>query len=200
MMGLGADIVAARAGIVLNPYYDMGLYGSELHTYTLPRRVGKETAQRLIDGKLPVGAEQARVLGLVDEVGPRHPEAYSEWLTALAEAQADPRTARNRCREKTRRLAAERVPLEAYEARELAEMSRDMFGDRSGFAAARHAFVTKAKPSRTPARLRPGGVPPVVAGPSAPPVNPGVPAARNRPPAAATGSPAAVRPAVPVSA
>jgi putative two-component system hydrogenase maturation factor HypX/HoxX len=200
MMGLGADIVAARAGIVLNPYYDIGLYGSELHTYTLPRRVGKETAQRLIDGKLPVGAEQARVLGLVDEVGPRHPEAYSEWLTALAEAQADPRTARNRCREKTRRLAAERVPLEAYEARELAEMSRDMFGDRSGFAAARHAFVTKAKPSRTPARLRPGGVPPVVAGPSAPPVNPGVPAARNRPPAAATGSPAAVRPAVPVSA
>ena len=55
---------------------------------------------------------------------------------------------------KAKRLAAERVPLEVYEARELAEMSRDMYGDRSGFAAARRAFVTKAKPAETPARLR----------------------------------------------
>ena len=153
MLGLGADIVAARAGIVLNPYYDIGLYGSELHTWTLPRRVGAETAQRLIDDKLPVSAEQARSLGLVDEVGPRHPEAYADWLAGLAAEQADARTARARRTAKTRRLAAERVPLDAYEARELAEMSRDMYGDRSGFAAARRAFVTKAKPAGTPERL-----------------------------------------------
>jgi putative two-component system hydrogenase maturation factor HypX/HoxX len=153
MLGLGADIVAARRGIVLNPYYDIGLYGSELHTYTLPRRVGAETAQRLIDAKLPVGAEQAATLGLVDEVGPRHPEAYAEWLTALAARHADARGARRRQSAKARRLAAERVPLDVYEARELAEMSSDMFGDRSGFTAARRAFVTKARPTATPARL-----------------------------------------------
>jgi putative two-component system hydrogenase maturation factor HypX/HoxX len=29
-----------------------------------------------------------------------------------------------------------------------------MFGDRSGFAAARHNFVTKAQPVETPERLR----------------------------------------------
>jgi putative two-component system protein, hydrogenase maturation factor HypX/HoxX len=154
MLGLGADVVAARAGIVLNPYYDIGLFGSELHTFALPRRVGAETAQRLIDGKLPVSAEQAAALGLVDEVGPRHPAAYTEWLTALAEAHADARFARARRAAKAKRLAAERVPLDAYEARELAEMSRDIYGDRSGFAAARHAFVTKAKATGTPPRLR----------------------------------------------
>ena len=44
-------------------------------------------------------------------------------------------------------------PDPSDEARELAEMSRDMFGDRSGFAAARRDFVTKAAPARTPARL-----------------------------------------------
>jgi putative two-component system hydrogenase maturation factor HypX/HoxX len=154
MLGLGADLVAARAGIVLNPYYDMGLYGSELHTFTLPRRVGEEQAQRLVDDKLPVSAEQAARIGLVDEVGPRHPEAYAEWLTALAERESDPRTARRRRQAKAKRLAGERVPLEVYEARELAEMSRDMFGDRSGFAAARHDFVTKAQPVETPERLR----------------------------------------------
>ncbi|MFI7546388.1 hydrogenase maturation protein [Actinoplanes sp. NPDC049599] len=156
MLGLGADIVAARRGTVLNPYYDIGLYGSELHTFTLPRRVGAETAQRLIDAKLPVGADQAAALGLVDEVGPRHPEAYAEWLTALATRQADPRSARRRQSAKAKRLAAERVPLDVYEARELAEMSSDMFGDRSGFAAARRAFLSKARPVATPARLLPG--------------------------------------------
>jgi putative two-component system hydrogenase maturation factor HypX/HoxX len=156
MLGLGADIVAARQGTVLNPYYDIGLYGSELHTFTLPRRVGPDTAHRLTTAKLPVGAEQAASLGLVDEVGPRHPEAYAEWLTALALRQADPRDARRRRSAKAKRLAAERLPLDVYEARELAEMSSDMFGDRSGFAAARRAFVSKARPAATPARLLPG--------------------------------------------
>ena len=153
MLGLGADVVVARRGVVLNPYYDMGLYGSELHTFTLPRRVGPDAAQRLIDAKLPVSAEQAASMGLVDEVGPRHPEAYAEWLAALAARHADAREARRQQAAKARRLAAERVPLDVYEARELAEMSRDMFGDRSGFAAARHAFVTKARCLATPDRL-----------------------------------------------
>ena len=194
MLGLGADVVAARQGIVLNPYYDIGLYGSELHTYTLPRRVGPETAQRLIDAKLPVSAERAAELGLVDEVGPRHPEAYAEWLTALARRLADARVAGRRQSAKARRLAAERVPLDVYEARELAEMSSDMFGDRSGFAAARRAFVSKASPATTPERLL-----------LAPPAEP--PAARprqlNRPRVvadSATDPQVRVRSAVPLSA
>ncbi|MET0495724.1 MAG: enoyl-CoA hydratase-related protein [Actinoplanes sp.] len=153
MLGLGADLIAARQGVVLNPYYDIGLYGSELHTFTLPRRVGSEAAQRLIDTRLPVSAEQAASLGLVDEVGPRHPEQYAEWLTALALRESDPRAARKRQAAKARRLAAERVPLDAYEARELAEMSADLFGDRSGFTAARRAFVAKEPATVTPARL-----------------------------------------------
>jgi putative two-component system hydrogenase maturation factor HypX/HoxX len=153
MLGLGADIVAAREGIVLNPYYDIGLYGSELHTFTLPRRVGPERAQRLIDERLPLSCPAARAIGLVDEVGPRDPDAYGEWLQALAERESAGRTARNRRQQKARRLAAERVPLEVYEARELAEMSRDLYADRSGFAAARHAFVRKVNPVETPSRL-----------------------------------------------
>ncbi|MEV4344387.1 enoyl-CoA hydratase-related protein [Actinoplanes sp. NPDC049596] len=155
MLGLGADVVAARDGIVLNPYYEMGLYGSELHTFTLPRRVGADQAQELVDGKLPVSAARAATLGLVDEVGPRHPDAYGEWLTALAERESDPRLARRRRQAKARRLAAERVPLEVYEARELAEMSRDMYADRSGFAAARRSFVLKERAIETPQRLLP---------------------------------------------
>ncbi|HEX5740778.1 MAG TPA: enoyl-CoA hydratase-related protein, partial [Pilimelia sp.] len=66
MLALGADVVTARGDIVLNPYYDIGLYGSELHTYTLPRRVGARTARRLLEDKLPVGTAAALRLGLVD--------------------------------------------------------------------------------------------------------------------------------------
>jgi putative two-component system hydrogenase maturation factor HypX/HoxX len=153
MLGLGADVVAARTGTVLNPYYDIGLHGSELHTFTLPRRVGATQAERLLAERLPVSAEQGAALGLVDEVGPRHPDAFAQWLSDLAERLADPREARARRVAKARGLAALRVPLDVYETRELAEMSRDMFDDRSGFAAARHGFVHKVRSSATPARL-----------------------------------------------
>jgi putative two-component system hydrogenase maturation factor HypX/HoxX len=187
MLGLGADIVAARDGIVLNPYYDMGLFGSELHTYALPRRVGADRAQRLIDDRLPVSSATAARIGLVDEVGPRHPEAYGQWLTALAERHGEMTAARRRRAAKARRLAAERIPLDVYETRELAEMSRDIFTDRSGFAAARRAFVHKSRPERTPRQL-------LLAGNAGPAVT-----ARPRP---VNGGPisAALRPAVPVTA
>jgi putative two-component system hydrogenase maturation factor HypX/HoxX len=46
-----------------------------------------------------------------------------------------------------------RRPLDAYLAEELGEMSRDFFDDRLGYAAARAAFVTKKRPTETPARL-----------------------------------------------
>ncbi|WP_067684631.1 enoyl-CoA hydratase-related protein [Actinoplanes awajinensis] len=153
MLGLGADVVAARAGIVLNPYYDIGLYGSELHTLTLQRRVGAEQAARLLDEKLPVSAEQALGMGLVDQVGPRDPDEYRAWLTALAGRCAAPPEGRYLHDGKRAALARDWLPVEAYEARELAEMSHDMFADRSGFAAARHAFVAKTRPAGTPDRL-----------------------------------------------
>ncbi|GGN38117.1 putative two-component system hydrogenase maturation factor HypX/HoxX [Actinoplanes campanulatus] len=142
MLGLGADVVAARDGIVLNPYYDIGLFGSELHTYTLPARVGADQARRLLSDKLPISADHASRIGLVDEVGPRHSGTFLEWLATLAAEEADPALVRARAEAKQRRLAAS-PPLGVFEARELAEMSFDLFDDRSGFAAARRMFVSK---------------------------------------------------------
>ncbi|HYN95964.1 MAG TPA: enoyl-CoA hydratase-related protein [Pilimelia sp.] len=173
MLGLGADVLAGREGIVLNPYYDLGLFGSELHTYTLPRRVGPDNADRLLADRTPVSTARAVHLGLLDEVGPRHPDAFTGWLGELAERYADQRSAQATRAIKARRLASDRVPLDGYEARELAEMSRDIFDDRNGFAAARHRFVTRTAAARTPGRLafpRRETPPPVrqVAGPRAP--------------------------------
>ncbi|GAA2524542.1 enoyl-CoA hydratase-related protein [Pilimelia columellifera] len=160
MLALGADVVAARAGVVLNPYYEMGLFGSELHTYTLPRRVGETVARQLLDGRLPVTVEAAERMGLIDTVGPRPYPRFVEWLAELAErTAADGDRIR---REKAARLAAAPMPLDAYAARELAEMSRDMFDNRSDFAGARTDFVHKVRATVTPAKLAfrsPGGLP-----------------------------------------
>jgi putative two-component system hydrogenase maturation factor HypX/HoxX len=155
MLAVGADVVVARDGVVLNPFYDIGLFGSELHTYTLPRRVGAVAARCLLADKLPVSAASALSVGLVDAVGPRRPAEFSGWLADYAAQHAGPATSRQILALKRGALArdAARMPLDAHEARELGEMAQDMFGDRNGFAAARAAFVRKLPATTTPARL-----------------------------------------------
>jgi putative two-component system hydrogenase maturation factor HypX/HoxX len=156
MLALGADRVVARDNVVLNPHYDtMGLYGSEYWTYVLPRRVGDAEALGMTRRCLPISAGEAELAGLVDDVVKGSTAEFDRVVLdqavelarrsdyrRLLDAKRDARDADER-----------RKPLDAYRAEELAEMSRDLFDDRRGFAAARHAFVTKQKPDATPARL-----------------------------------------------
>jgi putative two-component system hydrogenase maturation factor HypX/HoxX len=129
----------------------MGIFGSELHTWALPARVGTDVAESLLSEKLPLGAARAQELGLVDAVGPRDPEEFATWLAAQARAAAS-RVPAGRA-EGSDPDAAGR-PLSYYRTVELAEMARDLFDDRHGFAARRQDFLRKAAPSETPARLR----------------------------------------------
>jgi putative two-component system hydrogenase maturation factor HypX/HoxX len=149
MLALGADQVLLRSGVVLNPHYrTMGLFGSEYWTYVLPRRVGGHRATRLTEECLPVGAAEAVEIGLADAVLPGDRAAFDAAVLQHAQALAGhdhlPRwlAAKIALRDDDER----RRPLETYRVRELAEMSHDIFDDRSGFAAARHAFVTKQRP------------------------------------------------------
>ncbi|GAA1574358.1 enoyl-CoA hydratase-related protein [Dactylosporangium maewongense] len=154
MMPLGADLVAARCGVILNPFYaDMGLFGSELHTRTLTRRVGADTAHRLLTGRLPIDADQAAAIGLVDQVGPRGEEHYRDWLLDLAREQAQERRWRRTLQGKRDAAAVEPRPLAYWEQLELAEMARDMFDDRQQFDERRRSFVQKRRPDRTPPQL-----------------------------------------------
>lgn len=146
MLGLGAHLVVARSGVVLNPHYaTMGLYGSEYWTYTLPRRIGRAAAEQLTGDCLPIGAAEAAGLGLVDAVGPADPGRFELWLVEQArQVAAEPVRSRLLDAARANRLADEqRKPLAAYRAEELAQMSQDMFADRNGFAEARAAFVHK---------------------------------------------------------
>ncbi|MFC4118112.1 enoyl-CoA hydratase-related protein [Nonomuraea zeae] len=156
MMGLGADRVVVRESVVLNPHYrTMGLFGSEYWTYVLPRRVGAEQALRLTQEALPVSAAQAVELGLADRMLDGSRLEFERRVLEYAERlAADPAYDRLLAGRRQAREADERrKPLDAYRAEELAEMSRDMFDDRSGFRQARRAFVHKAKAQATPEHL-----------------------------------------------
>ena len=146
MLALGADRVLARAGVMFNPHYrTMGLYGSEYWTYVLPRRVGAHQAESLAGRCEPVDVTEAARIGLVDEALPGPPAAFEEAVLEYAARLATRADYPTLLASKRAVRAADELvrPLEAYRAEELALMHRDIFDDRRGFAAARHAFVTK---------------------------------------------------------
>ncbi|WP_331758818.1 enoyl-CoA hydratase-related protein (plasmid) [Nocardia sp. NBC_01377] len=90
MLALCADIVAARERVMLNPHYRMGLTGSELHTLTLPRRVGTATATRLLVDGETLDTHTARDLGLIDHIGPNPNGEFDAWLSNLAHSLSGP--------------------------------------------------------------------------------------------------------------
>lgn len=138
-MALAADRVLAAPDIVLNAHYkNMGnLYGSEYWTYLLPRRVGQAGVERVMGRRLPVGADDAIAIGLVDGfLGDRLvPDDLDAHLGAK--------------RERRRADEAER-PLSAYRAAELARMRMNFFGFDPSYHVARFNFIRKVPVSRTP--------------------------------------------------
>jgi putative two-component system hydrogenase maturation factor HypX/HoxX len=157
MLAFAADEVWCRRGAVLNPHYRlMGLYGSEYWTYTLPRRVGPATAERLTEDALPLTADRARSLGLVDRVVECAPEAFADEVARMAVRLADsPGLATRLGGKKAARERDEAVrPLRDHRAAELARM-RAVFDDPAApYHALRSAFVRKRRPDGTPDHLR----------------------------------------------
>ncbi len=154
MFALGADLVAARSGVVLNPHYDnMGLYGSEYWTYTLPRRVGKDVATVLTTDCLPIGDVEAADMGLVDRLLPRESQDYDNALLALANELAGTGW-QEALDAKASRLATDEaeMPLEVYRTRELSRMAVNFFTENR-HADLRRAFVCKEKPAATPQNI-----------------------------------------------
>jgi putative two-component system hydrogenase maturation factor HypX/HoxX len=158
MLALGADRVLLREGVVVNPHYaTMGLYGSEYWTYVLPRRVGDGPAHDLTAQCLPLDAHQALGMGLADGVleGPAAGAEQAALTYAQSLAASDDYREQLRLKRSRRARDERRRPLDTYRLQELAEMSRDIFDDRNGFAVTRRAFVTKQRSPRTTTATRP---------------------------------------------
>jgi putative two-component system protein, hydrogenase maturation factor HypX/HoxX len=156
-LALAADAVLMRRGVVLNPHYkDMGnLYGSEYWTYLLPRRTGPEAARKITQGRLPMGADEALRLGLIDAILPEDPKAADEALRDEAERLiAEPEFSRRVEAKREQRERDEAAkPLENYRTEELEKMRRNFWGFDPSYHVARHNFIRKIPKSRTPLHL-----------------------------------------------
>lgn len=152
-LSLAADEVWASDQIVLNPHYkDMGnLYGSEYWTYLLPRRAGAANATRITQCRLPMGAAEAKRLGIVDRVLGGS-ELATENLVSLAAAPASDDGFAARVADKQRQRAADEAtkPLEAYRNEELRRMRLNFYGFDPSYHVARYNFIHKVPKSRTP--------------------------------------------------
>jgi putative two-component system hydrogenase maturation factor HypX/HoxX len=130
------------------------LYGSEYWTYLLPKRVGAERAQRITQGRMPIGTRAALELGLVDAQSSGTPADF--LARAIADAQsmiAAGFEARIAAKRATRRTDESTKPLAAYRAEELEKMRLNFFGFDSSYHVARHSFVCKVPKARTPSYL-----------------------------------------------
>ncbi|MEV6999725.1 hydrogenase maturation protein [Streptomyces sp. NPDC093982] len=159
MLALAADQVWCRTGSVLNPHYRrMGLYGSEYWTYTLPRRVGAETAARLTTEALPVSAATAARIGLVDRLVPVPAREFTGEVEHMAAALAEDTdlTARIAAKAAARQADEARRPLGEYRRDELARMRAIFFDPRAPYHSLRSAFVRK-QPSGSANPLATGG-------------------------------------------
>ncbi|MFJ8467224.1 hydrogenase maturation protein [Streptomyces swartbergensis] len=146
MLALAADEVWCRTGSVLNPHYrNMGLYGSEFWTYSLPRRVGAETAERLTSEALPVSAATAARIGLVDRLVQVPSREFATEVERLAaDVAGDPDIDRRITAKATARHADElQRPLAEYRRTELARMRAIFFDPQAPYHALRSAFVRK---------------------------------------------------------
>jgi putative two-component system hydrogenase maturation factor HypX/HoxX len=150
MLGLCADRVVLRQGVVLNPHYQtMGLYGSEYWTYSLPRRVGSVTAQTLTTRCLPISGDEAIRTGLADLSLLGDPAQFDRAALHYAA-----RLATGTCydqqlasKQATRHEEEEHRPLHTYRSTELDQMRLDIFADRHGFADARRRFLRPIRAS-----------------------------------------------------
>lgn len=156
-LSLAADHVHARKGVVLNPHYKSigNLYGSEYWTYLLPRRVGEEQALTLTRNRLPVLAEEAARIGLVDACYGDDREAFLAQVRRQAEALAARPDFDALLAAKRQRRAEDEAakPLDAYRAEEMGRMKLNFYGFDPSYHVARYNFVHKVPRSWTPLYL-----------------------------------------------
>ncbi|EXI73333.1 MAG: enoyl-CoA hydratase [Candidatus Accumulibacter sp. SK-11] len=152
-----ADLVWARAGVVLNPHSrNMGnLHGSEYWTYLLPARVGAAAAAEIMPHRLPLSASAAVTAGLLDACLAGDADAFRIDVARRARELALAPDLADRLRAKRARRQADELqrPLASYRAAELTELERNFYGFDPSYHVALHHFVHKTAHSWTPRHL-----------------------------------------------
>ncbi len=153
-LALACDYVVAREGVVLNPHYKtLGLSGSEYHSYTLQKRVGEITADKLLNDCLPISANRAFQIGMIDKVyeSREYFESVDEFAQKLYE---DEDRYSDFLYEKEERLSQNIDMIEQKKEQELKIMHQEFWDNESSFHKLRYEFVYKVCSLKTPQRLK----------------------------------------------
>ncbi len=153
-LALACDYVVASQSTVLNPHYKtLGLSGSEYHTYSLPKRVGEAKSKELLEACLPISANKAKEIKMIDEVFAQ--ENYFESLRSFARTlQVDEDNYDEYIYNKQDYLEENKEYINKCKEQELKVMHPEFWDDKSEFHTLRHEFVYKMCPIKTPERLK----------------------------------------------
>jgi len=153
-LALACDHVVGCSGIVLNPHYKtIGLSGSEYHTYSLPKRIGIEKSNELLDTCLPISIEKSKEIGMVDEVFDE--ENYFDDLRAYAKTFIeDEEKYEDTLWDKEDYLEENRDFINSCKENEIKVMYPEFWEKESEFHKLRYNFVHKVCPTCTPKRLQ----------------------------------------------
>jgi putative two-component system hydrogenase maturation factor HypX/HoxX len=145
MLALGADQIYARRGVVLKPHYRaLGrFHGSEMWTYTLPRRVGADLAKELVNECRDLSAPEAQRLGLIDECLSVRGDKFREEVIVKALDMVRGKAFGQRLADKRARRQQDEAqrPVSAHRMDELAKCWGPIFNSGSDYHEARRRFV-----------------------------------------------------------
>lgn len=140
------DLVFGTSNVILNPHYkNMGnLHGSEYWTYLFPKFIGDQATMNMMRNRLPMEAEEAKVIGIFDEICDS-----LEWHKFI-DNQIE---ARIHSKKTTRENDELKKPLLQYREEELANMKINFYGFDPSFHVARYNFVRNIVKSKTPLQI-----------------------------------------------
>lgn len=152
-LGLACDFAISCEDVIFNPHYKtLGLSGSEYHTYILPKRVGEEKANELLQNCLPINSNYAKKINMIDEVF-----AYKEYQSKLknyCENLLEEDFYEDFIDKKRDVLEEDYLYIEKCKEQELKIMYDEFWKESSSFHSLRYDFVHKIKPKNTPKRLK----------------------------------------------
>lgn len=149
-LALASDIVIAREGSVLNMHYkNMGLFGSEYHTYSLPKRIGRSKSDMILNQALPMIGVEAKEIGMIDHAISNERNKFDENVDKIAKNYLSNNFERFLENKRIARKEDElKKPLESYREEELNKMLGNIFQNNQGYREKRKAFVLKTPPDQ----------------------------------------------------
>jgi putative two-component system hydrogenase maturation factor HypX/HoxX len=153
-LATACDFVVASNMTIFNPHYKtLGLSGSEYHTYSLTKRVGEKKAKELLENCLPISAQNAKDIKMIDEVF--NDETYKEQLEYFCQNLIkDEEKYDDFIWDKEDYLQENSSYITQCKENEIKIMYDEFWDQKSSFHSLRKEFVYKICATQTPIRLK----------------------------------------------